>query len=199
MKEIKENLQQHTETVIRKIRERAEKIRDREISFAKKKYEELVQEGKNKVDRNIEIKEDSLRAQLILQFKLKEENFKYKLAKDLLREAKQKIVSLNEDVGKVSLKNLIREGIVSLDLKKAHILVNKKDEGVLKENYEEVVVFIKEKISEFQGFTVEGSLNCWGGVIVKSPSSPEFFDNTFERRFERFDREFKKKILEILG
>ena len=135
---------------------------------------------------------------MILEFKLKEESFKDSLAQDLLLEVKQEMDSLDKGVLLSTLRNLIREAVVTLDLKKAHILVNKRDEAFLKENYDEIVSSIREKVNDFETMDIEGSLGSYGGVIVKSNSSGEFFDNTFKRRFERFNGEFKKKILEML-
>ena len=199
MNELEKNIQERAESLIKKTMERAERIKKREFALAKEKQQELILKEEEKINSKIKAERNSLKARMILEFKLKEENFKYSLARDLLLEAKQEMNSLDKGVLLVSLKNLIREAVVNLDFKKAHILVNKRDEALLKEHYDEVVSFIREKVSDFEDVSVEGSLNSYGGAVVKSNSSGEFFDNTFKRRLERFDEEFKKKILEMLG
>ena len=88
--------------------------------------------------------------------------------------------------------------MLNLDFKRAHILVNERDEAILKKHYDEVISFIREKVDDFDAIDIDGSLNSYGGVVVKSRSSGEFFDNTFKRRLERFDEELKKKILMVL-
>lgn len=199
MNELERNIQQRTENIIKKTMERAEKIKQREFALVKEKQEELISKEKEKINNKLEAERNSLKAQMILEFRLKEENFKHAFARDLLQEVKQEIMSLDENSLLSSLKNLIREGVINLDLRKANILVNKRDETILKKHYNEVITFIREKIEGFEIAAIEGSLNSWGGVVVKAPSSPEFFDNTFQRRFERFDEEFLDKILATLG
>lgn len=198
MKELERNIQKEAENLIKKIMERAERIKQREFALAKKKEEGLILKEKEKINSKLEAERNSLKAQMILEFRLKEENFKYSLARDLLEETKKKIASLDENSLLVSLKNLIREAVINLGLKKAYILVNKRDEAILKEHYDEVINFVREKVEGFEIIGIEGSLNTWGGVVVKVPSSPEFFDNTFPRRFERLDEEFMNKILTVL-
>jgi len=199
MNELKKNIRERAEALIKKTIERARRIKEREFVIAKEKHDQLLLKGKERIDCEIKAKRNSLKAAMILEFRLKEENFKDSLAQGLLQEAKQALNTLDRDVLQQSLKSLIREAVTTLNLKKAHILINKRDETFLKEHYDEVVSFIREKVNGFENMEIDGSLNSYGGVIVRSSSSGEFFDNTFKRRFERFNAEFKKKILERLG
>jgi len=199
MSELKKNIRERAEALIKKTIERARRIKEREFVIAKEKHDQLLLKGKERIDCEIKAKRNSLKAAMVLEFRLKEENFKDSLAQGLLQEAKQALNTLDRDVLQQSLKSLIREAVTTLNLKKAHILINKRDETFLKEHYDEVVSFIREKVNGFENMEIDGSLNSYGGVIVKSSSSGEFFDNTFKRRFERFNAEFKKKILERLG
>ncbi|MCD6093758.1 MAG: hypothetical protein J7J51_03085 [Candidatus Omnitrophica bacterium] len=199
MNELKKNIRERAEALIKKTIERARRIKEREFVIAKEKHDQLLLKGKERIDCEIKAKRNSLKAAMILEFRLKEENFKDSLAQGLLQEAKQALNTLDRDVLQQSLKSLIREAVTTLNLKKAHILINKRDETFLKEHYDEVVSFIREKVNGFENMEIDGSLNSYGGVVVRSSSSGEFFDNTFKRRFERFNAEFKKKILERLG
>jgi len=199
MNELAKNIQEQAESLIKKTMERAERIREREFMLAKEKQQEVLFKEKAKIDNQIKAKRNSLKAQMILEFRLKEENFKDSLAQNLLLEVRQEMASLDRDILANSLKNLIREAVLNLDLKNVHILVNKRDEAILKEHYDEVISSIRKNVNDFKDVSIEGSLNALGGAVVKADSSGEFFDNTFERRFERFDEEFKEKILEMLG
>ena len=48
------------------------------------------------------------------------------------------------------------------------------------------------KSQGFDSFEIEGTGDFIGGVIVKSAKTSEYFDNTFERRFKRFEEDFKR-------
>jgi len=198
MNDIEEKIKERTQSTVEKTIERAKKIKERELAIARKKKETIVSEESKKQDKIINVRRNSLKAQLILKYRLKEDNFKDKLCSELLDEIKKSLDSLDDNILFNSLKNLIRESIVSLGLNKALIKVNKKSATLIKERYNEVINFIKEKMDNFEDINIDDSLETYG-VVVASDDTEEFFDNTFKRRLERFEEEFKEKILERLG
>jgi len=194
MKDIKEKLKERTQSTIDKIILRAEKIKEREILLARKKYDEIVSDGKKKTDDAIKAKRDSLEAQVRLECRLKEEKFKDELCRQLLSEAKEAVSNIDDMILLDAYKRLIREGVVNLGLREACVKVNKKASTLLKDNYQQVVNFIKEKVEGFSSFKIDDSLDSYG-IIVGRYGGGEFFNNTFERRFERFEGEFMEIIL----
>ncbi len=194
MKDIKEKLKERTQSTIDKIILRAEKIKEREILLARKKYDEIVSDGKKKTDDAIKAKRDSLEAQVKLECRLKEEKFKDELCRQLLSEAKEAVSNIDDMTLLDAYKRLIREGVVNLGLREACVKVNKKASTLLKDNYQQVVNFIKEKVEGFSSFKIDDSLDSYG-IIVGRYGGGEFFNNTFERRFERFEGEFMEIIL----
>lgn len=198
MNELGKTIQERTENIIKRTMERAERIKQREFALARKRQEELFLREKQKVDNKILTENSSLKARMILEFKLKEENFKHTLIQNLLEEVKQQITSLDERSLLSSLKNLILEATINLDIKKVNILLNKRDASILRRYLDDVVDFVRKKVDGFEIIHIEDDLTCSGGVIVKAECSNEFFDNTFERRFKRFDEEFKTRMLTVL-
>jgi len=198
MKGIEGKIKEHTRSISEKTLDRAKRVKERELALARKKKEDIILEGRNKEDKIINTQMNSLRAQLILEYRLKEDNFKDKLCSELLDEAKHQMDNLDDNTILDSLKNIIREGVLNLGLNKALIRINKKSTALLKEHYSQVLNFIKEKVDNFEAIDIDDSLNSYG-VIINSQVSGELFDNTFKRRFKRFEDEFKEKILERLG
>ncbi len=195
MKSIEEEIKGRAQRTVEKTLDRAEKIRKREIALAQNKKEEAVEKGKAKEDKMIKAQLDSLKAQLILEYRLKEDNFRESLCSKLLRGAEQSLDNLDDNTLLESLKRLIQEGVINLDLNKARVLVNKRAYSLIMEHYEDVLSFIKNKADDFESMDVEDSIDSYG-VIIASKTTGEFIDNTFKRRFERFEEEFKEEILE---
>jgi len=198
MRNIEEEIKERTRSATERIIERARRVEKREFVLARRKKEEIVLKGRKEEDKIINMRRNSLNAQLVLEYRLKMDNFRDSLCSDLLSEAREELDSLDGNTVLESLKNLIREGVINLDLNKALVKVNKKSAALLKENFSQVIDFIKEKVSDFEDMGIDDSLDTYG-VVVASEITGEFFDNTFKRRLERFEGEFKEKILERLG
>ncbi len=197
MKHIEEEIRRRTQSTIEKVISRAEKIRERELILAKRNKEEIVSEAKSKIDEVINAQRNSLKAQLKLEYRLKEEKFKEELSSLLLNETKKAVNDLDDNTLLAAHKNLIKEAVVILGFKKVHIKVNKKVSFLIKSQYENVVGFIREQFPEFESFDIDDSLNSYG-VVVSSLDKRESFNNTFERRFKRFDENFRERILNTL-
>ena len=198
MRNIEEEIKERTQSATKKILERAKKVGEREFAIARKKKEAIVLKGKKDVDRITNMHRNSLNAQLILEYRLKMDNFRDELCSELLNETRGELDNLDDNTVLESLKNLIREGILNLGLNKALVKVNKRSAALLKANYNRLIDFIREKAGSFESMNIDDSLEAYG-AIVSSESAGEFFDNTFKRRLERFESEFKEKILERLG
>jgi len=197
MKDIGAEIKERTQNISEKTLDRARRVKERELAIARKKKEAIILEESKREDKIIDMRRNSLNAQLILEYRLKEDNFKDKLCSELLNEIKEEINTLGDNAILDSLRNLIREGVLNLGLNKALIIVNKKSAALLKVNYNRVIDFIREKAGNFESMNIDDSLGAYG-AIVSSETTGEFFDNTFKRRLERFEDEFKEKILERL-
>ena len=197
MKHIEEEIKERAQSTIEKVISRAKKIKEREIILARRKQEEIVSKEKRRIDEAIERKSNSLKAQLRLEYRIKEDRFKEELSFLLLDEVKKEINNLSDNVLLEAHKNLIREAVVVLGFKKIYVKTNKKISLLIKEQYEEVISFIKKRFPEFESLDIDDSLNSYG-VIVGSLDKKAFFNNTFERRFKRFDENFKERILNTL-
>ena len=198
MSSIEAEIKDRAKSALEKIIDRAERIKEKELAIARKKKEEIVIKGREDEDKKINVRRNSLNAQLKLEYRLKKDNFKDELCSELLSEAKKALGGLDDNAILDSLKRLIREGVVDLGLNRALVRVNNRCAVLLKEHYNEAVDFIKEKAAGFEGMNIDSSLDD-DGVIVASVDTGEFFDNTFKRRLERFEEELREKILEGLG
>ncbi len=198
MSGIKDQIQQKSQEYIQKILRRAEKIKQRELELARKKKSQILEESRNKVDLEVEQKKSSLEAQLILEFKLKEEKFKEDLCSQVILEAQNRLQNFSSQQRLDSLKILIAKSLMNLGLKEAKVVVNSQDLQILNAHFQELKDFLKEHIEDFKDVILqEGSIQ--GGVKVFSLHSSEFLDNSWDSRIRKFQAEFRKRIIEEIS
>jgi len=190
-KEILEDAEKEAENLLRRAELQAEKILEKAEKKAEKRYKAILKEGKDK----IKIEEQ----QAFTLFEIEVKNKMLQAKEKLVEEAFEKVLKrlreyvLTEDYRKCLL-GLIAEASRRINLEKLMIEFNERDRRRITEKD---LLELSRKIGvEF--VKSEKTVDCIGGVIVKSPDGKITVDNTFENRLKTLKESLRAKIAKIL-
>jgi vacuolar-type H+-ATPase subunit E/Vma4 len=95
------------------------------------------------------------------------------------------------------LTRLAVDGILTLDAEEVVLVFPKGQQSIVTSN--ELTKLAKDEIKKNLKITIsKDTIDATGGVVIKSSDGKRWVNNTFEHRFERFEREIRDKAAKIL-
>ncbi len=196
------------EEILSGAKARAEKI----ISEAKKEADELIkaaEEKAKKIEENILVegkKEAETHKQRELgKIRLKSRmnilSKKEELINEVFNELWRRIVELSTDKDRYLplLKEFIFEAALGLNGGELKVFLNERDSKVSESILEEIATEVEKKIGNKTNLQLANStIKTQGGAIVETLDGRMLINNTFEARLERFRRNLRVDIANIL-
>ena len=156
------------------------------LSSLEQEYDRIISDGKKEADK--------LQKQIIGSASLEARNKQLLLVEDsvekVFTKALEKLNDLvrNEDYTKL-VTQILNESVKGLATSDVIVECNSKDKSV-----------VQSILSKFPGATLSSNtINCLGGVIVKSKDGSMSFDNTIDARIERLKPLIRKDIANRFG
>jgi len=156
------------------------------LSSLEQEYDKILADGKKEADK--------LQKQIIGSTSLEARNKQLVLVEEsvekVFAKAVEKLNDLirNEDYSKL-MTQLLDESVKGLGTSNIIVECNSKDKSV-----------IQSILSKFSGATLSSNtINCLGGIIVKSKDGSMSFDNTIDARIERLKPLIRKDIANRFG
>jgi V/A-type H+-transporting ATPase subunit E len=156
------------------------------LSSLEQEYDKILADGKKEADK--------LQKQIIGSASLEARNKQLVLVEEsvekVFAKAVEKLNDLirNEDYSKL-MTQLLDESVKGLGTSNIIVECNSKDKSV-----------IQSILSKFSGATLSSNtINCLGGIIVKSKDGSMSFDNTIDARIERLKPLIRKDIANRFG
>ncbi|MEK6834528.1 MAG: V-type ATP synthase subunit E [Thermoproteota archaeon] len=156
------------------------------LSSLEQEYDKILVDGKKEADK--------LQKQIIGSASLEARNKQLILVEEsvekVFAKAVEKLNDLirNEDYSKL-MTQLLDESVKGLGTSNIIVECNSKDKSV-----------IQSILSKFSGATLSSNtINCLGGIIVKSKDGSMSFDNTIDARIERLKPLIRKDIANRFG
>ena len=185
------------------------------INEAKEEIKIILDEGLNnsveslekaKIDTNIEVENiidskekqaDMTERRILGSAELESRNKSLEVVEESINEVfKEALNKLKESVKtddyKKALKNFLEEGLDAVGSDNLVVFSNKKDSTLLKDITKEIVGKRNVKIS-----LNKETIDCIGGVQLKTPDGSVFYDNTIEARLERLRPLLRKDIASL--
>ena len=159
------------------------------------KAEEEAMAEAEKLRRSASRRAEALKKGIVGDASLKARSLRLNFIEEAIEEAVEKALdelstgSLRKDYEK-ALPRLIAEGIELVGGEELVVLCNDGD-----------LELVRSIASKMKGkrISVEGGLDCKGGVVVRSKDGAVIYINTLEDRVERARPVIRKRILELLG
>ncbi len=156
------------------------------LSSLEQEYDKIPADGKKETDR--------LQKQIIGSASLEARNKQLVLVEESVEKVFAKVIEKlndlvrNEDYSKL-MTQLLDESVKGLGTSNIIVECNSKDKSV-----------IQSILSKFSGATLSSNtINCLGGIIVKSKDGSMSFDNTINARIERLKPLIRKDIANRFG
>ena len=151
------------------------------LSLLEQEYDRIIVDGKKEADKL----QKQITGSAALEARNKQLLFVEESVEKVFAQAMEKLNDLvrNEDYAKL-VAQLLDESVKGLGTSNVIIECNSKDKSV-----------VQSILSKFFGATLSSNtINCLGGVIVKSKDGSMSFDNTIDSRIERLKPLIRKDI-----
>jgi V/A-type H+-transporting ATPase subunit E len=185
------------------------------INEAKEEIKTVLDEGLNnsieslekaKIDTNLEVENiisskekqaDMIERRILGSAELESRNKSLEVVEESINEvfieaSKKLKESVKTDDYKKALKNFLEEGLDAVGSDNLVVFSNKKDSTLLKDIIKEIVGTKNVKIS-----LSKETIDCIGGIQLKTPDGSVFYDNTIEARLERLRPLLRKDIASL--
>jgi V/A-type H+-transporting ATPase subunit E len=185
------------------------------INEAKEEIKTVLDEGLNnsieslekaKIDTNLEVENiisskekqaDMIERRILGSAELESRNKSLEVVEESINEvfieaSKKLKESVKTDDYKKALKNFLEEGLDAVGSDNLVVFSNKKDSTLLNAIIKEIVGKRNVKIS-----LSKETIDCIGGIQLKTPDGSVFYDNTIEARLERLRPLLRKDIASL--
>ncbi len=195
------------EELRRSILEKAERKASKVVEEAKEKAKKIVEEAKEEYYRRLSKEREQALRKLrerenrkyisrVMELNLQLVNLKNRILNEVITEVKQKLVALDKEKRKKSLKKLLREALNAEIFGSGHIVVKvvKKDTDLIKD-------IIKEEGLEAQVASINViNSEFLGGVVIESEDGSIAIDNTYATRLDKIMPKLVEKLnKEVFG
>jgi len=166
-------------------RDDSKKVLSDSLPSLEQEHDRIISEGKKDADK--------IQRQIIGSSDLAERNKQILLVEESVEKVIDKAMEKLRESGQKDYTNLmtqlIDEAITSLGTKQVVITTNARDSNL-----------VKSILKKFKGATLSSeTIECIGGIFVKSKDGSMNFDNTIDARFERLKPVIRKDVATKFG